>query len=141
VGLGVMKPKAIVCDIHNTVLIPDKNDKPINNVIDFLKEHASTHKIIMMTSSPEKLRAEVTKDLRDLSIPFDEIVMNKLDEDSDDYKYDAVKSLMDKYDVTLFIDNKKENRKAIKKLGILTKKPENIKNNILTKTIWSGIFI
>ena len=136
-----MKPKAIVCDIHNTVLIPDKNDKPINNVIDFLKEHASTHKIIMMTSSPEKLRAEVTKDLRDLSIPFDEIVMNKLDEDSDDYKYDAVKSLMDKYDVTLFIDNKKENRKAIKKLGILTKKPENIKNNILTKTIWSGIFI
>lgn len=136
-----MKPKAIVCDIHNTVLIPEKNDKPISNVIEFLKEHSSTHKIIMMTSSPEKNRAEVTKDLRNLSIPFDEIIMNKLEEDSDDYKYDAMKDLLDKYDVTLFIDNKKENRKAVKKLGILTKKPENISNKILTKTVWSGIFI
>lgn len=140
-GLGVMKPKAIVCDIHNTVLVPEKNDKPITNVIDFLREHSSTHKIIMMTSSPEKDRAEVTKDLRDLKIPFDQIIMNKLNEDSDDYKYDAVKELMDKYDVVLFIDNKKENRQAIKKLGIVTKKPENISNKILTKTLWSGIFI
>ena len=136
-----MKPKAIVCDIHNTVLIPEKNDKPINNVIEFLKEHSSTHKIIMMTSSPEKDRAEVTEDLRNLRIPFDEIIMNKLEEDSDDYKYDAMKALLNKYDVTLFIDNKKENRKAVKKLGILTKKPENISNKILTKTVWSGIFI
>jgi hypothetical protein len=94
-----------------------------------------------MTSSPEKDRAGVTKDLRDLSIPFDQIIMNKLNEESDDYKYDAVKELMNKYDITLFIDNKKENRQAIKKLGIRTKKPENISNKVLTKTVWSGIFI
>jgi len=136
-----MKPKAIVCDIHNTVLIPEKNDKPINNVIEFLKEHASTHKIIMMTASPEKDRAEVTNDLRELNIPFDEIIMNKLNEDSEDYKYDAMKELLNKYDIILFIDNKKENRQAAKKLGIRTKKPENISNKILTKTVWSGIFI
>jgi hypothetical protein len=48
---------------------------------------------------------------------------------------------MTEFDVALFIDNSKHARKDVKKLGIRTKKPENITPNTLTKTVWSGIFI
>jgi hypothetical protein len=136
-----MKQKAIVCDVHNTILVPEKNDKPIQNVIDFLNQHSATHKIIIMTASPEREKQNVIEDLRRLNVSFDRLVMNTHDEESDEYKQDAVKSLMSTYDIVLFIDNSKDNRKAVKELGIETKKPENISNKVLTKTVWSGIFI
>ena len=135
-----MKQNAIICDVHNTIFDTD-NGKPFQNVIDFLDQHSSTHKIIMMTSSPEKDRDEIMNELRKYKVQFDQLIMNKAEEDSDEYKHDEIKDLMKKYNIVLFIDNKKENRQAIKDLGIETKKPENISNKILTKTVWSGIFI
>jgi FMN phosphatase YigB (HAD superfamily) len=137
-----MKQNAIICDLDNT-LVDEKNDyKPIQNVVDFIIQQAQTNKIIIMTArSTDKKRELALKQLRDLKIPFDQLITNDKDQSSDTYKYEATQKVMEKYNVILFIDDMKENRKSAKKLGIKTKKPENISNKILTKTVWSGIFI
>lgn len=137
-----MKQNAIICDLDNTI-VDEKNDyKPIQNVVDFLIQQAQTSKIIIMTArSTDKKRELALKQLRDLKIPFDQLITNDKDQSSDTYKYDATQKVMQRYNVILFIDDLKDNRKVAKKLGIKTKKPENISNKILTKTLWSGIFI
>jgi len=137
-----MKQNAIICDLDNT-LVDEKNDyKPIQNVVDFIIQQAQTNKIIIMTArSTDKKRELALKQLRDLKIPFDQLITNDKDQSSDTYKYEAIQKLMQKYNVILFIDDLKDNRKAAKKLGVKTKKPKNISNKILTKTVWSGIFI
>jgi len=137
-----MKQNAIICDLDNT-LVDEKNDyKPIQNVVDFIIQQAQTNKIIIMTArSTDKKRELALKQLRDLKIPFDQLITNDKDQSSDTYKYEATQKVMEKYNVILFIDDMKENRKSAKKLGIKTKKPENISNKILTKNVWSGIFI
>jgi FMN phosphatase YigB (HAD superfamily) len=137
-----MKQNAIICDLDNTI-VDEKNDyKPIQNVVDFLIQQAQTNKIIIMTArSTDKKRELALKQLRDLKIPFDQLITNDKDQSSDTYKHDATQKVMQRYNVILFIDDLKDNRKVAKKLGIKTKKPKNISNKILTKTIWSGIFI
>jgi len=137
-----MKQNAIICDLDNTI-VDEKNDyKPIQNVVDFLIQQAQTNKIIIMTArSTDKKRELALKQLRDLKIPFDQLITNDKDQSSDTYKHDATQKVMQRYNVILFIDDLKDNRKVAKKLGIKTKKPENISNKILTKTVWSGIFI
>jgi FMN phosphatase YigB (HAD superfamily) len=137
-----MKQNAIICDLDNT-LVDEKNDyKPIQNVVDFIIQQAQTNKIIIMTArSTDKKRELALKQLRDLKIPFDQLITNDKDQSSDTYKYEATQKVMEKYNIILFIDDMKENRKSAKKLGIKTKKPKNISNKILTKTVWSGIFI
>jgi FMN phosphatase YigB (HAD superfamily) len=137
-----MKQNAIICDLDNTLVDEKNNYKPIQNVVDFIIQQAQTNKIIIMTArSTDKKRELALKQLRDLKIPFDQLITNDKDQSSDTYKYDATQRVMEKYNVILFIDDMKENRKSAKKLGIKTKKPENISNKILTKTVWSGIFI
>jgi hydroxymethylpyrimidine pyrophosphatase-like HAD family hydrolase len=142
-GLGViMAQNAIICDLDDTLVEERNNYKPIRNVIDFINQQAQTHKIIIMTarSAPER-RDQALELLRKNKISFDKLITNDKNKDADNYKYEETKKLMDEYNIVLFIDEDKSNRKAIKELGIKTKKPENISNNILTKTVWSGIFI
>jgi FMN phosphatase YigB (HAD superfamily) len=137
-----MKQNAIICDLDNTLVDENNDYKPIQNVVDFIIQQAQTNKIIIMTArSTDKKRELALKQLRDLKIPFDQLITNNKDQSSGTYKYDATQKVMEKYNVILFIDDMKENRKSAKKLGIKTKKPENISNKILTKTVWSGIFI
>lgn len=144
------KPRAIVCDIHNTLVDDDKNKK-INNTVDFLKHHASTYKIILLTARVETERQNIINQMRQLEIPFDLLIMKPTNLNSSDDENKAMKhgiwkateliKLQEKYDIAVFIDNNEYARKEAKKINIRTKKPENIKNKILTKNYWSGTFI
>jgi len=137
-----MKQNAIVCDLDGTILDHKDESKSLENVVNFLIQQAQTNKIIIMTArSKESRKSLAVKQLRELGIPFDQLVTNDNDEDSDVYKKKEIQALKSKYNIVLFIDDLKKNRKAIKELGIETKKPKNISNKILTKTVWSGIFI
>jgi len=137
-----MKQNAIVCDLDGTILDHKDESKSLTNVVNFLIQQAQTNKIIIMTArSKESRKLLAVKQLRELGIPFDQLVTNDRDEDSDVYKKKEIQALKNKYNIVLFIDDLKKNRKAIKELGIETKKPKNISNKILTKTVWSGIFI
>jgi len=137
-----MKQNAIVCDLDGTILDHKDESKSLQNVVNFLIQQAQTNKIIIMTArSKESRKSLAVKQLRELGIPFDQLVTNDNDEDSDVYKKKEIQALKSKYNIVLFIDDLKKNRKAIKELGIETKKPKNISNKILTKTVWSGIFI
>lgn len=137
-----MKQNAIVCDLDGTILDHKDESKSLKNVVNFLIQQAQTNKIIIMTArSKDSRKSLAIKQLRELGIPFDKLVTNDNDEDSDVYKKREIQTLMNRYNIVLFIDDLKKNRKAIKELGIETKKPKNISNKILTKTVWSGIFI
>ena len=146
-----MKEKAIVCDIDDTIVAPAEKYKPIQNVIDFLKQNAGTYKIIMLTARYHDDLYDLTiKQLSDLGIKYDMLIMEpgkhpshheKMSIEHAVYKTNEVRKLMEKYDVVLFIDNSKPARKGVKMLGVETKKPENIKPQSLTKNMWSGIFI
>ena len=137
-----MKQNAIVCDLDGTILDHKDESKSLQNVVNFLIQQAQTNKIIIMTArSKDSRKSLAIKQLRELGIPFDKLVTNDNDEDSDVYKKREIQTLMNRYNIVLFIDDLKKNRKAIKELGIETKKPKNISNKILTKTVWSGIFI
>jgi hydroxymethylpyrimidine pyrophosphatase-like HAD family hydrolase len=137
-----MKQNAIVCDLDGTILDHKDESKSLQNVVNFLIQQAQTNKIIIMTArSKDSRKSLAIKQLRELGIPFDKLVTNDKDEDSDVYKKREIQTLMNRYNIVLFIDDLKKNRKAIKELGIETKKPKNISNKILTKTVWSGIFI
>lgn len=137
-----MKQNAIVCDLDNTIIDEAHGNKPIQNVVDFLIQQAQTNKIIIMTARSSDFGRELAlKQLRDLKIPFDQLITNDKNKDSDEYKYDELKKLMPNYNIVLFIDDLRKNRQAAKKLDIKTKKPENISHKVLTKTLWSGIFI
>jgi hydroxymethylpyrimidine pyrophosphatase-like HAD family hydrolase len=137
-----MKQNAIVCDLDGTILDHKDESKSLQNVVNFLIQQAQTNKIIIMTArSKDSRKSLAVKQLRELGIPFDQLVTNDNDEDSDVYKKKEIQALKNKYNIVLFIDDLKKNRKAIKELGIETKKPKNISNKILTKTVWSGIFI
>jgi ribonucleotide monophosphatase NagD (HAD superfamily) len=137
-----VKQNAIVCDLDGTILDHKDESKSLQNVVNFLIQQAQTNKIIIMTArSKESRKSLAVKQLRELGIPFDQLVTNDNDEDSDVYKKKEIQALKSKYNIVLFIDDLKKNRKAIKELGIETKKPKNISNKILTKTVWSGIFI
>jgi len=137
-----MKQNAIVCDLDGTILDHKDESKSLQNVVNFLIQQAQTNKIIIMTArSKDSRKSLAVKQLRELGIPFDQLVTNDNDEDSDVYKKKEIQALKSKYNIVLFIDDLKKNRKAIKELGIKTKKPKNISNKILTKTVWSGIFI
>jgi hypothetical protein len=137
-----MKQNAIVCDLDGTILDHKDESKSLQNVVNFLIQQAQTNKIIIMTArSKDSRKSLAVKQLRELGIPFDQLVTNDKDEDSDVYKKKEIQALKNKYNIVLFIDDLKKNRKAIKELGIETKKPKNISNKILTKTVWSGIFI
>jgi ribonucleotide monophosphatase NagD (HAD superfamily) len=137
-----MKQNAIVCDLDGTILDHKDESKSLQNVVNFLIQQAQTNKIIIMTArSKDSRKSLAVKQLRELGIPFDQLVTNDNDEDSDVYKKKEIQALKSKYNIVLFIDDLKKNRKAIKELGIETKKPKNISNKILTKTVWSGIFI
>ena len=139
----------IVCDIDDTIIMePDYT--PIPNVIEFLKQQGQVMKIILLTARLESEREFTVKQMRELGVPFSEIIMEEFVDPNHGgratnehgiYKAEQVRLLMHKYNVLLFIDNSKPARDAVKTLGVRTKKPENIQNNILTKTIWSGIFI
>ena len=144
-----MKKKAIICDIDDTVVV-EKDYSPINNVIDFLKENSDKYTIIMLTARLEKLRNMTIKQLSSLGIKYNQLIMDPyLDQNHENsatvehaiYKANEVRKVMVDYDVVLFIDNSKHARHEVKKLGITTKKPENIKPKVLTKNLWSGIFI
>jgi len=137
-----MKQNAIVCDLDGTILDHKDESKSLQNVVNFLIQQAQTNKIIIMTArSKDSRKSLAVKQLRELGIPFDQLITNDKDEDSDVYKKKEIQALKNKYNIVLFIDDLKKNRKAIKELGIKTKKPKNISNKILTKTVWSGIFI
>jgi hypothetical protein len=143
--------KAIVCDIDDTIMVPAEKYRPIQNVIDFLKENAGTYKIIMLTARyHDELYDTTIKQLANLGIKYDELIMepgkhkNHYEDRSMEhalYKANEVRKLMAKYEISLFIDNSKNARHEVKKLNIETKKPENIKPKTLTKNLWSGIFI
>ena len=142
--------KAIVCDIDDTIVKPAEHYAPIQNVINFLIENSDTYKIIMLTARVDTQRNFTLQQLRDLKIPFDRLIMDSFrDKNHADsttvehgiYKANEVRKLMTEFDVVLFIDNSKHARKDVKKLGIRTKKPENIISNILTKSIWSNKFL
>jgi FMN phosphatase YigB (HAD superfamily) len=142
--------KAIICDIDDTIVAPAKNYEPIKNVVDFLIENSNKYKIIMLTARIDTERDFTIKQLRDLKIPFDRLIMDSFrDKNHEDnttvehgiYKANEVRKLMTEFEVVLFIDNSKHARTDVKKLGIKTKKPENITPTVLTKTIWSGTFI
>ena len=134
--------KAIVCDIDDTIVEPANKYKPIQNVIDFLKQNAESHKIIMLTARyAEKMKEFTVSQLKDLGIPYDMLIMetgnheNHHETRSNEhavYKTNEVRKLMKKYDVVLFIDNSKPARTGVKMLGVRTKKPENISSDTLT---------
>ena len=146
-----MKEKAIVCDIDDTIVVPAEKYKPIQNVIDFLKQNAKEYKIIMLTARyASKMQEFTAKQLKDLGIPYTQLIMESGEHENHHetrsnehavYKTNEVRKLMAKYDVILFIDNSKPARQGVKMLNVTTKKPENIKPNTLTKNLWSGIFI
>lgn len=144
------KPKAIICDIDDTIVEPANKYKPIQNVIDFLIQQSQTYKIIMLTARYEKMRDFTVQQLRELGIPFDMLIMEQGDHENHYagqtmehgiYKAAEVQKLLKEYDIVLFIDNSRWARKNVKQLSVTTKKPENISNKILTKTAWNGIFI
>ena len=144
-----MKPKTIVCDIDDT-LITEPSYKPIENVVEFIQQMAQTYKIILMTARFEDERDFTIQQMRNLKIPFDELIMEsdphpnhkgKATVEHGIWKAGRILERMDQLDIVLFIDNNPHAREEVKKLGIRTKKPENISNKILTKTVWSGIFI
>ena len=144
-----MHEPAIVCDIDDTIVM-EPDYKPIWNVIEFLKNQAQTTKIILLTARLESEREFTVKQMRDLGIPYTEIIMEKFIDVNHGgratnphgiWKAEQVRQIMNKYNVVLFIDNSKPARKSVQTLNVRTKKPENIQNNILTKTVWSGIFI
>jgi hypothetical protein len=146
---GMHEP-VIVCDIDDTVFKEHEDYAPIQNVIDFLIQQAQTKKIIMLTARLESEREFTVNQLRKVGIPFSDLIMEQFIDPNHEgstteqhaiYKAEKVRTIMSKYRVILFIDNSKPARQAVKKLGVLTKKPENISNKILTKTVWSGIFI
>ena len=61
--------KAIVCDIDDTIVAPAEKYKPIQNVIDFLKQNAGTYKIIMLTARyADKMKDFTIEQLKDLEI-------------------------------------------------------------------------
>ena len=146
-----MKEKAIVCDIDDTIVEPANKYKPIQNVIDFLKQNAGTYKIIMLTARyADKMKDFTIEQLKDLGIPYTQLIMETGEHENHHetrsnehavYKTNEVRKLMAKYDVVLFIDNSKPARQGVKMLNVTTKKPKNIKPNTLTKNLWSGIFI
>ena len=144
-----MHEPVIVCDIDDTIIM-EPDYKPIWNVIEFLKNQAQTTKIILLTARVESEREFTVKQMRELGVPYTDIIMEEFVDINHGgratnphgiWKADQVRILMNKYNVVLFIDNSKPARAAVKTLGVKTKKPENIKNNILTKTVWNGIFI
>lgn len=144
-----MHEPVIVCDIDDTIVM-EPDYAPIENVIEFLKQQGQTHKIFLLTARLETEREFTIKQMRELGIPFTEIIMEQfLDPNHHGratnehaiYKAEQVRILMGQYNVVLFIDNSKPARKAVQLLGVETKKPENISNKILTKTVWNGIFI
>ena len=145
----LMHEPVIVCDIDDT-LIMEPDYKPIWNVIEFIKNQAQTCKIILLTARVESEREFTVKQMRELGIPYTKIIMEQFVDINHGgratnphgiWKAEQVRQIMNEYNVVLFIDNSKPARMAVKTLGVRTKKPENIQNNILTKTIWSGIFI
>jgi len=144
-----MHEPVIVCDIDDTIIM-EPDYAPIWNVIEFLKNQAQTTKIILLTARVENEREFTVKQMRDLGIPYTDIIMEQFVDVNHGgratnphgiWKAEQVRQIMNQYNVVLFIDNSKPARKAVQTLGIRTKKPENIQNNILTKTVWSGIFI
>jgi len=144
-----MHEPVIVCDIDDTIIM-EPDYAPIWNVIEFLKNQAQTTKIILLTARVENEREFTVKQMRDLGIPYTEIIMEQFVDVNHGgratnphgiWKAEQVRQIMNQYNVVLFIDNSKPARKAVQTLGVRTKKPENIQNNILTKTVWNGIFI
>lgn len=144
-----MHEPVIVCDIDDTIVM-EPDYAPIWNVIEFLKNQAQTTRIILLTARLESEREFTVKQMRNLGVPYSEIIMETFVDVNHGgratnphgiWKAEQVRLIMNKYNVVLFIDNSKPARMAVKTLNVRTKKPENIQNNILTKTVWSGKFI
>ena len=124
-------------DIDNTVV--DELNRPIPLSVHWLRA-ASHHFDIMFLTGRHAEKRRVTEDLlRKLRIPYSELFM---DERNIPYgkqgesgraamKARVIRNLLKTYDVVLFVDDSKQNRAAVKDLGVETKKPWNLTRDLL----------
>lgn len=106
---------AIIVDIDGTLIAEDGS--PIQNVIDFVDAYDG--EAIIVTARLESRRADTIAELDALGIDYDELMMRASNSVSQvAYKSDAVKDLLDKWNITLAIENDAAVRAEYERIGI-----------------------
>ena len=110
-------PPAIIVDIDDTLIV---EGQPNLELIDYLDTFDDTE-IFVVTGRPESDRATTVAELESFDIDFDGIFMRpNLDVGVVDFKVETAKTLLERYNVMLAIDNNRATREAYQDLGITT---------------------
>lgn len=108
-------PPAIIVDIDGTLILGGRRNDRLYNYLDTFEDT----EIIIVTARLEETRAETERELDDLDIDYDSLVMKPNAEvSSPDFKEEAAARLLEVYNVMIAVDNNPDNRERFRKLGI-----------------------
>lgn len=112
---------AIIVDIDGTLIADDGS--PITNVIEYVDAYDA--EVIIVTARLESRRADTISELEAAGVEYDELVMRASNDVSQiAYKSDAVKDLLNTWNIRLAIENDPGVRAEYERIGIRTITPE-----------------
>lgn len=116
-------PPAIVVDIDGTLLTFEGD--PIGNVVAFVDEYEG--EVIIVTARLEDERAETIAELEAADVDWDQLFMKpNADADSLAFKSEAMKDLLDVYNIELAIENDEDVRAEYARIGITVLAPDAV---------------
>lgn len=108
-------PGAIIVDIDGTLIIDGNANRRLTAYLDTFEDT----EIIIVTARVEANRQDTISELDSLGIDYDQLLMKPdADVDSQDYKEEAARQLLETYNIMLAIDNDEGNRERFRELGI-----------------------
>lgn len=112
----------IICDIDDTLI---RDGKRVEKVYAYV--HELEGELILVTGRAESQRAATEKELDDLDIDYDALIMNDgSTANSNAFKKLAAEKLLETYDVVLAVENNPDARKAYSALGIDAMSPADV---------------
>lgn len=112
-----------ISDIDGTVWV---NGKPDQVIADYIA--ANAEELVYLTNRPESERAQTEKDLEQVGLAYQSLIMNDDGSEAPVFKARIIAEMLDKGErVDLFIDNDEANREAVEALGVDTEDPADIR--------------
>lgn len=115
----------VIVDIDGTLL--NSGIHPIQKTINYVNKLAATNKIVIVTGRPESERGRTTSALRAAGVRFNRLIMNNgSTANSNQYKKETAKKLLQTGTVSLAIENNPDARAGYSSLGIKTMGPSSV---------------
>lgn len=116
------RPAIIVSDIDDTILRNGR--EPIDKTISFLNEQDAP--VVLVTGRTEDERDETAAQLEAVGLEYAMLLTNNTSADTITYKRDTMRSLLEKFDVILAVENDADARSAYEDLGVMTVDPSRL---------------